>query len=275
MGKRVLAWPLVRVLLGLLAVALPVVGVEVLADRFGIGFMARSLGNVVAALAGYLVFVRLVERRVAHELGLRGAWAEAASGVALAAGLFTLVIGSIWAAGGVVFDGWSVAPDLTYALALAVMTGVVEELAIRGVMFRILEGWLGSWVALAISAVFFGATHLFNPGATVFAAVAIALEAGVMLAAAFMVTRRLHLAIGLHMGWNFTQAGVFGVAVSGAEVGGLMTTYPVGPEWISGGAFGAEASVLAVLWCGALGVAMLVLAARRGHVVPWGGSGGR
>lgn len=271
MVTRVLAWPLVRVLLGLLAVVLPVVGVEVLGGWFGIGFLARSLANAVAALAGYLVFVRLVERRVAQELGLRGAVVEGLGGVALGAGLFTLVIGSIWAAGGVVFDGWSVAPDLTYAVAVAVMAGVVEELAVRGVMFRILEGWLGSWVALVISAAVFGATHLFNPGATVFAAVAIGLEAGVMLAAAFMVTRRLHLAIGLHMGWNFTQAGVFGVAVSGAEVGGLLTTYPVGPEWISGGAFGAEASVLAVLWCGVLGVVLLRLAARRGHVVPWGG----
>lgn len=265
----------VRIVLGLLAVLAPVVAVDWGLSGLGVGFLARSFLGSVTAVVGYVAFVRLVVRRpvvelgveLTAELGVVGAIAEICAGAALGAALFTLVIGSIWLAGGVEFAGWNVRPDLSYALGLAVFAGVVEEIAARGVVFRVLEMWLGSWGALALSAALFGAAHLVNPGASVFAAVAIALEAGVMLGAAFMVTRRLYLAMGLHFAWNFVQAGVFGGAVSGIEVGGLMMTSATGPDWISGGSFGAEASVLAVVWCGVLGAVLVQLAARRGRVI--------
>ena len=266
---------MVQIGIGLAMVAVPVGAVEVFADRLGdFGFLTLSLAEAVAGMAGYVAFVRWVERRRMAELGGRLGWLEGLGGLTLGFVLFCVTFGSIWLAGGVVVDGRSPAPDLSYAAGIAVMAGVVEELAIRGVVFRLLEGWLGSWRALALSAVLFGGLHLMNPAATILASVAIALEAGVMLAAAFMVTRRLYLAIGLHIGWNFTQAGVFGVAVSGFELGGWLQSRPVGPDWLSGGAFGAEASVLAVVWCVALGGALLALAGRRGRIVRVGASGG-
>jgi uncharacterized protein len=251
-----------RVVLGLGLVVGPVVAVE---SYLPAGFLALSLADAAVALAGYLVFVRWVERRRVREMDPRRL-GELALGLALGGGLFAVVIGSIWAAGGVAFDGWDWSADLRYAAGMAVMAGVVEELAARGVVLRLLERAWGPWGALAVSAGLFGGLHLLNPGASLLTAAAIALEAGVLLGAAFLLTRRLWLPIGLHMGWNFVQAGIFGVAVSGNAMGGLISSRPVGPEWISGGAFGAEASVLAVVWCGALGGAMLVLAVRRGRV---------
>ncbi len=265
---RVAGFPLVRIGIGLILVIVPVILVENLADLVTeIGYLARAVISALAALAGYALFVRWVERRVNLELAPAAAAREVPMGLLLGAAVFCLSIGSIWALGGVVFEGRNPAPDLSYAAAMAVMGGVVEELAIRGVVFRLLQGWLGSWVALGLSAALFGGLHLSNPGATPMAAVSIALEAGVMLAAAFMVTGRLWLPIGLHAGWNFTQAGVFGVAVSGNAAGGLWVSAPAGPDWLSGGDFGAEASVLAVLWCGILGMALLVIAGRSGRWV--------
>lgn len=256
----------VRIGLGLILVIGPVV---LLQSQVELDFLTMACLSAAVAMAGYLVFARLVERRAVTELA-PGSLPEVGLGVALGAGLFTVVIGSIWLAGGVAFDGWATSPDLTYAAGVAVMAGVVEELAVRGVVFRLLERAWGSWWALAASAALFGALHLMNPGAGLLTALAIALEAGVMLGAAYMVTGRLWLPIGLHAGWNFTQAGVFGVSMSGNALGGLLDSRPQGPEWISGGAFGAEASVLAVLWCGALGVALLMLALRRGKIAPRG-----
>ena len=259
--------------LGLIAIGLPMVvapvaAVEVVAHFWlDMDVLTLAVADCLAGLAGYAAFVRWVERRAMTELGGRLGWLELAGGLVLGAVLFGLTFGSIFLAGGVVLEGRSMAPDLTYAAALALSAGVVEELAIRGVVFRLIEGWLGSWTALALSAVLFGGLHLTNPGASLFAALAIALEAGVMLTAAFMVTRRLFLPIGLHTGWNFTQGGVFGVAVSGQAVGGWFDSHPVGPAWLSGGDFGAEASVLAVLWCAALGVALLIRAGRTGRIV--------
>jgi CAAX prenyl protease-like protein len=61
----------------------------------------------------------------------------------------------------------------------------------------------------------FRPAHLLNPNATLVAGLAIALEAGVMLAAAYLLTSRLWLSMGIHFAWNFTPGGIFGAAGSG------------------------------------------------------------
>ena len=136
-------------------------------------------------------------------------------------------------------------------------------------MLRLIEGWLGTWWALAITAVFFGAAHLGNPQATAFGAVAIALEAGILLGACYLLTRRLWLAIGLHAAWNFVQGGIFGSDISGTGSGrGLIEARFTGPDLLTGGAMGIEASVVAIIVCTAAGLAMLLAVRRRGLVVP-------
>jgi uncharacterized protein len=101
--------------------------------------------------------------------------------------------------------------------------------------------------ALVISGLVFGLLHVANPNATLLAGLAIAIEAGILLGGVYMLTRRLWLAMGLHLAWNLTQGGVYGVAVSGHAMDGLLESALSGPAWLSGGAFGAEASV--PWWC--------------------------
>ena len=93
-----------------------------------------------------------------------------------------------------------------------------EEILFRGVLFRWIEEFGGSWAALLITSIFFGAAHLFNPNASPIAAFGIALEAGLLLGAAYMLTRSLWLPIGIHAAWNFTQGEVFDIPVSGTSV---------------------------------------------------------
>jgi hypothetical protein len=82
-----------------------------------------------------------------------------------------------------------------------------------------------------------------------------------------MVTRRLWLAIGIHFAWNFTQGGIFGVAVSGIQANGLLQATLSGPELLSGGAFGAEASIIAVIVCLAAGACFMWRASVKGNFV--------
>jgi hypothetical protein len=117
--------------------------------------------------------------------------------------------------------------------------------------------------------VFFGFAHLANPHGTVLAAVAIALEAGILLAAAYLNGRALWLPIGIHAGWNFTQGGIFGVAVSGGKVEGWLHGKLTGPWWLSGDEFGAEASVVAVVVCLSLAIPLLLRARKKGEWRPW------
>jgi uncharacterized protein len=230
----------------------------------------KRLGALVlaaVALAGYSVYVRVIEKRVVTELSRRGAALELGAGLLLGALLISITVGILAALGVYQVTGRNEWQVMVPVLAAALVAGVLEELLIRGALFRILEYWLGSWIALALSAAIFGALHLFNPGATLFAGIAIAIEAGILLAAAYMLTQRLWLCIGMHIAWNFTQGGIYSVAVSGGGGKGLLQAKMTGSDWLTGGAFGAEASVVALIVCTAAGLILLALAVKRGNVI--------
>jgi len=219
------------------------------------------------ALVGYYSFVRVVERRRVVELVSRGCFTEALAGAAIGFGLFGLVIGTLYLLDIYSVKGVNGMSVVVPALMTAIMAGTAEELLIRAVAFRILQEWLGSWLALAITAALFGLLHLANPQATIVSSAAIALEAGIMLAAAYMVTRRVWLAIGIHVAWNFAQSGIFGVTTSGVEITGYLQGDLHGTPILSGGTFGAEASIVAVVVCLAAGICLLRVAQKRGHIL--------
>ena len=78
----------------------------------------------------------------------------------------------------------------------------------------------------------------------------------------------LWLAIGLHLGWNMAEQGIFGTAVSGAGhgTGGLLHATVSGPHFLSGGTFGPEASIFAILVCSVPTVLFLRAAKRRDRI---------
>jgi membrane protease YdiL (CAAX protease family) len=119
-----------------------------------------------------------------------------------------------------------------------------------------------------VSGLLFGGTHLLNKNATVWGALAIAVEAGLMLGALYVATRSLWPVIGLHLGWNMAEGGVFdtGVSGSGSHTGSLLHASVSGPHALSGGGFGPEASVFAILVCSVPTVLFLVLAKRRQRI---------
>ena len=159
---------------------------------------------------------------------------------------------------------------LFVAVMFGIIPGVMEELVFRGILFRHLEDFGGSWFALALTSALFGYVHLGNPNATVFSSFAIAVETGVLLGGAYMLTRSLWAPIGIHAAWNFTQSQIFDVPVSGNDGTGLVEAKLSGPELLSGGAFGLEASVIALVIATAAGVWLVLRAVRAGHVVrPW------
>lgn len=122
-----------------------------------------------------------------------------------------------------------------------------EEVIFRGLIFRMIDERFGLWWALGISALIFGFVHIMNPGASVWSSVAIAIEAGVLLGVAYKYTNSLIFPIGIHWAWNFTQGNVFGFAVSGGDAEeSILSASLSGPEIITGGSFGPEASIIAL-----------------------------
>lgn len=231
--------------------------------------IAVVIGWAAVGLAVYTALVRLIERRPVTELALPGMGRELGIGLLIGAGLYTACILILMAFGIYKVEGLNPVSYLLPAIALPLSSGIFEELLFRGVLFRIVEEWLGSWISLVVSSLVFGLVHLMNPASTLLGAIFISVEAGILLAAAYMLTRRLWMSMGFHISWNYAQSGIFSGTVSGGYTDpGLVKPIIDGPLLLTGGGFGVESSVIAFLLCTATGVILLIMAARRGRIVP-------
>jgi hypothetical protein len=185
--------------------------------------------------------------------------------------LFSLIVGIAAVADvyNIVGEG-STATLLMTVVTVAVVPGIIEEILFRGILFRFLEQFGGSWFALFLTSALFGLSHIVNPNASTFSSFAIAVEAGVLLGGAYMLTRSLWAPIGLHAAWNFTQGYIYDVPVSGIDQQGMVEARLSGPELLSGGAFGLEASLIALVCATLAGIWLVLRAVRAGRLVrPW------
>lgn len=215
----------------------------------------------------YRALVQAIERREASELDTTGSVRELAIGLGIGFALFSGMTAVVAALGGFSVQGLRGLGNLWDMLAVAILSAFYEELIFRGIAMRHLEGMIGSIGALVATSLFFGLAHLANPQSSLFAALAISVEAGILLGAAWLLTRRLWLAVGIHAAWNFTQGWVFSIPVSGTGPSdGLLVTERHGPDWLTGGAFGLEASVVALVVASVAGLALLWLAEKRRQI---------
>jgi membrane protease YdiL (CAAX protease family) len=277
--RRFVAHPLVLLVIGFVMVMLGSILPGILMAALHIARLDGARSSPLGALAGlligtcgllaYFAFRRWVERAPREPARPARALREWAAGALGGFVLFSLATGAVALLGGFTVLGLRGAGDLWFWLGVALYSGMVEEAVFRGVIQRQLEAMFGTWAALAATSAFFGLAHLMNPGASLFAAFAIACEAGILLGATYLVKRRLWAPIGLHMAWNFTQGWVFSIPVSGsAGPAGLLKTRLSGPEWLTGGAFGLEASAVALVVASVAGFGLLYHVHRQGAFLP-------
>jgi len=229
------------------------------------------IGVPAAALAVFVYrwVVGRTERRPVTEVALDGAPAAVGRGTLVGVALFGAVIVNLLTAGYYEVDGLGSVSGAAGLFGFMAGAAVTEELLFRGILFRIAEERIGTWIALVLTGTLFGLVHLINPNADAWGAVAIAIEAGGMLTAAYVATRRLWVPIGLHFGWNYAASGIFSTEVSGNDTPqGLLDSVTSGPTPLTGGDFGPEGSVYSVLFCVLATVVFMWLAHRRGRVIP-------
>lgn len=231
----------------------------------------RRTGIVLSGLAGYWAYVRWHEKREATELRLRPV--PLVLGAAGGAGLVALPIAVLFALGAyemVLFRGFS--PAL---LGVAVVIGIaalLEELVYRCVLFRVLERAWGTRIALVAQAVVFAVAHLENVengGArdvvTMLGSVTLT---GLLWGGVFVLSRNLWVVAANHATWNFTIL-LSGVPLSGIEdwraLAPIESRY-AGPDWLTGGMFGPESSLLVMVSI-AVAIVLLLHAARRRQAI--------
>lgn len=274
--RRFADFPLVAMLIA--------VAIFIIANAFGLlvakamppidrtmGLAVAAAINIALVFAVYKLAICRLGENPRDDLRLRDAPKGLGLGLLLGFLLFSLVVGvaAIADVYNIIGEG-GIGQLIPVLVAMTILPAFMEEVLFRGILFRWIEEFAGSWAALAVTSALFGLGHILNPNATALSSFAIALEAGVLLGGVYMLTRNLWAAIGLHAAWNFTQGFIFDVPISGIDQQGLVEAQLSGPTLLSGGAFGLEASLIAIVIATTAGVALVVLAVRNGELVrPW------
>jgi len=222
---------------------------------------------ILCAVYGWLS--SMVEKRNVYELRFRRFFPDMGSGWLVGGGAMVLSVLVMWVAGVYHMDSiscpWS---GIAHGLVFFLVVAVGEEIYCRAVLLRMVEERWGTTVALVVSCLFFGFMHYFNDGATVWSCVALAVTA--VEAASFIYSRSLWMPIGTHWAWNFIQGNVLGINVSGFQMEGsfIHATFS-GPELLTGGAFGAEASIITVVVSTSIAAGLIWLAYKKGNYLPF------
>jgi len=259
--KKFIQFPLTRILIGFFGLLILLIIAQTgegawSGNKTNIGyFLLACIAATIGGLA-YYGFVYMTERRDVTELSFQKAISELVIGIMIGTTIFFSTIGILWAFGYYQILSINSPTVIVPIMVFALNSGVFEELLFRGILFRIIEESLGTWLGMGISALIFGLLHLTDHNATLWSAIAVAITAGFTLTATFVFSRRLWIPIGAHFAWNFTQR-FFGLAVSGNISHGLLNAKLTGPILLSGGVFGIEDSIIILIM--SLGVTVYFL----------------
>lgn len=230
--------------------------------------LIKGIVASVAVIITYKLFFQKIENRKVAEISVKRLAKNLVLGILIGVLLQTLTVLVLYFSNG--FHLVSINPFsfIIIPLTVAFTVAIFEEILIRGIIFRIAEEKLGSYISLALSAIIFGALHLMNPESSFISAACVAVEGGLLLGAAYIYSRNLWLPIAIHFAWNFMQSGIFGAATSGNEkTNSLLTTHFTGPEIITGGAFGPEGTIQAIIFCLIATIILMTLNTKRNKLI--------
>jgi len=265
---KLLSNPFTRLLLGLLVCFVAFIIAQNVATKLlestSLDKDFRNLfKGIIASLAvisAYKFFYQFIEKREITEISTKSIGRNVLVGSLIGVALQCLTVLVIYLTNGFYIVSVNPISFIIIPLTVAFTVAIFEEILIRGILFRIMEEKLGSYFALFISAIIFGALHLFNPNSSLLSGACVAIEGGLLMGAAYIYVRNLWLPIAIHFAWNFMQSGIFGAITSGNEkANSLLTTQITGPELITGGSFGPEGTIQGIVFCSLAALILMYL----------------
>ena len=208
--------------------------------------------NLATALLLTWIFATYERRRVdSYGLPIAAAfrgrfWEGFALGVAHAG---VVALGMI-ALGGMTVHGLALQGSAILWGALAwlganLLVGLAEEMLFRGYLLQALWRSLGFWPAAILIALWFAADHyFFKEGENIWDVITL-ISFSLLLCYTLLRTGTLWLAVGYHAAFDYMQLFVIGTRNGNVEpTGHLLDVSFQGPDWVTGGVLGTEASLL-------------------------------
>jgi len=273
--QKFLNSPLIRIILGLLlCFAVFILAQQLVGKILDVTTIDKNYRNLIKGIIAssfvaftYIFFYKKYEKREIGEFSSKGLLKNTILGVLIGTTVQGLTIIVIYFWGN--FQIISVNPfsSIITPFAIAFSVAIFEEILLRGIIFRIVEEKLGSYISFAISAIIFGAVHLLNPDSSVISSICIGIV-GFVFGASYIYSRSLWLPIAIHFSWNFVQSGIFGAITSGNEkTSSLFNTNISGAELITGGAFGPEGTIQAILFWLLVSIIFMVIITKQNKII--------
>ena len=213
-----------------------------------------ELFSFVFILLLFIFWVKVIEKNSLSTLGfVKKNWLKYLGWGILISLLQMGVIALVYQVGGIgsfVLNELSIEP-LLFILGLFpfwLLQGGTEEVATRGWLLTRIAARTNLPLAIAISSSLFGILHMGNAGVTFLSVLNIILD-GVLAGLLFIYTDSIWLVVAQHGTWNYVQGNLLGFQVSGTGADASIFSFTMGdgPDWLTGGAFGAEGSIITTL----------------------------
>lgn len=200
-----------------------------------------------------ILWARFVEKSPWLGLGMtkKGAIKDFILGWGIGAAMLITCVLLMWGFGAIRISSIQFSPQLFGEFLVLVLAwsvqGTTEELLTRGWMFSSLSAKYNIPVGALVSSLFFTFLHLGNDGISLIPLLDLTLFA-ILACLVMLKTGNLWVISGIHAAWNCFQGNVFAFPVSGTQAGqAFIAVETSGPDWLSGGAFGVEGSVISLI----------------------------
>jgi membrane protease YdiL (CAAX protease family) len=275
--RAILHHPITRIITGLALTLgiglLAMFAIQSLLSRTSLSQSDKDpIAGTVFAILVCVIYVNLYQRyekRPVTELSTRHLFRYLAGGILLGTGLAATVILIQYLTHVLTINGTRSFLPLLPNLWNTFVNSIVAETLIIGIFFRLMEEWLGSWLALLILAIVFFILHITAPGATIISAIAVSMHAALLLGPTYIYTRSLWVPVAIHFAWDFSYAALYGASVNGYTMeNSLLDTTINGPDLLTGGDFGPQGSIQAAMLCLITGFIFLNLSRRHKRIIP-------
>ncbi|GHC59099.1 CPBP family intramembrane glutamic endopeptidase [Ulvibacter litoralis] len=273
--KRVIAFPISKIILGIGICLLILIGFQnyvskplfyFLIDSKPLADTIINYTSVAVLLFTYYYLFSFYEKRHIYELSNKNIIKVLFGSFMLGFSILSFVILILYFLGYykvIQFSGFS------YFLApfsFLVIAALIEEILFRAILYRILENWIGTYIALIILSILFELPHIFNDNVTALSVI-LGLLFGFAHGIMYTYTKRIWLPFAFHLGWNFAQP-FYGSNLSGLEdVGSILIAEFNGPELITGSIYGIEDSILSIFLLLIICIIFLRLSIKKNKIV--------